>query len=420
MMDHTPETVPPVSRPLSKRAQLLIVAVVTLVLGAALGVGWAGAALFAPPAEAEAKPTPPPAGTFKPTPEQWATLKLAAIQNTPFRSERVTEGKIAINDDRTTPVFSPFSGRVTRLMANRGDTVAQGQPLLALEASEFVQGQNDLIAAGAALNTARTQLKLAEINEKRQRDLYQAKAGALKDWQQSQADLQAAHNTVRSAEIAQAAVRNRLRILGKTEEEVAALEAARKMSAEAFVVAPIAGTVTDRQVGRGQYIQSGASTPVYSIGDLSTVWLVAQVREQDAGHVHLGAAVEVKVLAYPGRVFKAKIAYVAPALDPATRRLAVRAEVENGDRALKPEMFASFSIITGDEIAAPGVPESAVVYEGESARVWVAKPDQTLALRDIRVGRLKDGMVEVVTGLAAGETVVTSGALFIDRAAKGD
>jgi membrane fusion protein, heavy metal efflux system len=417
-MEHQSPSSP--RRSLPRRVQIGIVLSLAALAVLALGLELAAGPSLGGADEAAKAAPPPKPGTFRPTPEQMATLKVATVADVTFRSERVTEGKIAINDDRTTPVFSPYSGRVTKLIANRGDTVAQGQPLLALEASEFVQGQNDLIAAAAALNTAQTQLKLAEINEKRTHELYLAKAGALKDWQLAQADLQAARNTVRSAEIAQAAVRNRLRILGKSDAEIAALESAKKMSAEAFVVAPIAGTVTDRQVGLGQYIQAGASAPVYSIGDLSTVWLIAQVREQDAGHVHLGDPVEVKVLAYPGRVFKAKIAYVAPALDPATRRLHVRAEVENGDRALKPEMFASFAIITGSDVAAPGVPESAVVYEGETARVWVLHDDGTIALREVKTGRVANGMVEMLDGVTAGERVVTAGALFIDRAAKGD
>jgi cobalt-zinc-cadmium efflux system membrane fusion protein len=134
----------------------------------------------------------------------------------------------------------------------------------------------------------------------------------------------------------------------------------------------------------------------------------------------VGDAVEVRVLAYPGRVFKAKLAYVAPSVDPATHRLPVRAEVENPDGELKPEMFASFSIITGNDASAPAVPEDAVVYEGDTARVWVARDDKSLALRQIRVGRVSDGRVEVLAGLAPGEKVVTSGSLFIDRAAKGD
>src|SRR5262249_46634739 len=152
----------------------------------------------------------------------------------------------------------------------------------------------------------------------------------------------------------------------------------------------------------------------FSIGNLSTVWLLANVRETDAPLMRLGAPVEVRVLAYPGRVFKATLTYVASAVDPSTHRLPVRAEVENPDGALKPEMFASFSIITGDEALAPGVPESAIIYEGDTARVWIANPDKSLALRQIRAGRVSsDGMVEVLDGLRDGDAIVTSGTLFI-------
>jgi membrane fusion protein, heavy metal efflux system len=361
-------------------------------------------------------------GTFRPTDAQWASLKLAPVQQTTFRAERVTDGKIANNEDTTTPVFSPFSGRVTKLFVKAGDQVNRGDPLLAVAAAEFVQGQSDLISAVAALNTARSQVKLTTINEKRQHELYEAKAGALKDWEQAQADLESATNNLRAVEIALAAVRNRLHILGKGDDEITALEIAQQMGAEA-IVTPISGTVTQRQVGLGHYINSastGASASVFSIGNLATLWLVANVRETDAPLMRLGQAVEVHVLAYPRRVFEAKLTYVVPWVDLNTHRLPVRAEVENPDGAPKPEMFASFKIITGADSAAPSVAEDAVVYEGETARVSVAHDDKLLALRQIRAGRISDGKVEVLAGLEPGEQVVTSGTLFINRAAKGD
>ena len=107
---------------------------------------------------------------------------------------------------------------------------------------------------------------------------------------------------------------------------------------------------------------------------------------------------------------------MAPAIDPNTHRLPVRANIENRDGVLRPNMFATFSIITGDAATAPAVPQSAIVYEGDSARVWVAGADQTLALREVRVGRTSDGMVEIRSGLSSGETIVTHGTIFIDRA----
>ena len=135
----------------------------------------------------------------------------------------------------------------------------------------------------------------------------------------------------------------------------------------------------------------------------------------------LGAPVEVSVLAYPGRVFNARLSYVAPALDPNTRRLPVRAEIDNPGRELLPEMFASFRIVSGDSRLMPAVPQEAVVYEGAQARVWVARPEQkSVVTRPIEVGATTNGLVEVRSGLGVGETVVASGTLFIDRAATRD
>jgi cobalt-zinc-cadmium efflux system membrane fusion protein len=400
-------------------AAVLVIAVVAA--GTFVHVAAQDAKATAAPDAASAAPSPPAApGTFKPTPAQLASLKIATIVRASFRTEHVTDGKIAVNADRTTPVFSPFSGRVTRILANLGDLVQQGQPLLALQASEFVQGQSDLLSAQAALATARSQLSLAQTSEKRKHALFDIKAGSLQDWQQSQAELAAAQSAVHTAEATLAAVRNRLEILGKSESEIDSLSRAEKMDPVAYVTAPIAGIVTDKQVGLGQYLQSGAANPAFTVGDLSTVWLVANVREADARYVKKGESVEVHVVALPDRVFTARITYVAPALDPATRRLAVRAEIRNPDGLLKPEMFASFNILSGAQANSPAVPESGVIYEGSEARVWILGDDGTLALRKIRPGRSANGLLEVLEGVKPGEKVVASGALFIDRAAQGE
>jgi cobalt-zinc-cadmium efflux system membrane fusion protein len=129
--------------------------------------------------------------------------------------------------------------------------------------------------------------------------------------------------------------------------------------------------------------------------------------------------VDVTVPAYPGRIFKAHLAYVGSVVDDATRRMTVRAEVENTDGALKPGMFAHFTITTSQNSDAPGVPEMAVVYEGDAAHVWVLLSDGRIALRAVKTGRSLNGLVEILDGLKAGENVVTSGTLFIDRAADG-
>lgn len=351
------------------------------------------------------EPSKSPAGVFRPTKEQWAGLKVSEVKTLPFRSILTTDGNIAVDEDSMTAVFSPYSGRVSRLIAKQGEVVKKGAPLFGIYASEFVQGQSDVASARATLVTVRA-------TEQRQHDLYDAGAVALKDWRQSQSELVA-------AEAALATARGRLRIMGKTDAEIDALEKTPAGTIETFVTAPIAGTVTQRQVGVGQYITSaasGAQTAVFTIADLSTVWLVANVRESDAPALRVGQPTEVSVLALPGKTFKAKIAWVSSSVDPNTHRLPVRAEVQNPHGELKLQMFASFSIATSEAVAAPAVPQSALIYEGESTRVFVAGEDGSIAGRAVRVGRSRDGMVEIVSGLRAGEKVVASGTLFIDRA----
>ena len=279
------------------------------------------------------------------------------------------------------------------------------------------------------MKTAKAQLALTDANEKRQHELFLAHAAAQKDWQQSQVDLANAQGGLNSAQIALAAVRNRLRILGKIDKEIDSVETAtdvRTLDPIGIVSAPIDGIVIQRQVGLGQNIVSAASGggagSQFQIGNVSKVWMLANVREENASHVHLGDPVEVTTLAFPGRVFAGKITRISPAIDPVLHRLPVWAAVENPEGLLKPEMFASFRIISGPSAGpSPAVPDQAIVYEGDNAHVWLANPvEKTLALRQITVGREIDGTVQVLAGLKPGDAVVTSGAVFIDRAAAGD
>jgi cobalt-zinc-cadmium efflux system membrane fusion protein len=358
-----------------------------------------------------------PRGLFYPTAAQWATLTVEPCQQKVFRSEQVTEGKIAIDEDRSTPIFSPYAGRVTRLFVKPGDTVTVGQPLFTVEATDMVQAQSDVIGAFTTLNKARSALNLAQLNDKRQRLLYEGKAAPLKEVQQAQGALDAAQNDVRSAEVALEAARNRLRILGKTDQEIAEFQERGTINPATPIYAPIAGTIVQRKVGPGQYVGNGASDPVFVVGDLSTVWVAAYIREADAPMARVGQPVNFSVLAYPDRVFSANIAYVATALDPTTRRLLVRATVDNAEGLLKPEMFASVKILTGESEMAVAVPRDAIIYEGGTAHVWAVREDKGIELRRIKIGVTNGTMVEVAEGLASSDRVITKGSLFIDRIA---
>lgn len=385
------------------RRQLLVLGLAAGALLLLMAVLWLAEHRFRSGPSSEAPP--PAAGSFRPSAQQLKTLTIEPVATRPFVSEERTEGKIAVNADRITPVFSPYSGRITRVIANLGDTVAQGAPLATIDASEVTQGLDDL-------HTGTAQLKLARLAESRKHALYDIKGGSLADWQQAQSDLAAAQATLDAA-------RGRLRILGYSDAQIDQLANSERIEPATTIAAPIHGVVVDRQIGPGQYAQAGTASPVYTIADLSSVWLIANVREADAARVQRGQGVEVHVLAYPDRTFSARVVYVAPTIDPTTHRLTVRAVIDNADGALKPEMFANFVILTSQAEQSPAVPEGAVVYEGDAAHVWLMQPDGTLVVQPIRAGRTNGGFVEVLEGVKAGDRVVTKGSLFIDRAAAG-
>jgi cobalt-zinc-cadmium efflux system membrane fusion protein len=356
---------------------------------------------------------------YMPTPAEWASISVEAVQEHVFRAERVTEGKIAINEDTSTPIFSPYSGRVVKLLAKPSDTVERGQPLFVIEALDTVQVSNDFIAALGAVNTASSKLNLAQIVERRANDLYAGKAVPLKDWQQSQADLTAAQNDMRSAETALEAVHSRLSILGRSEDEIKAFQLKRQMSADTPIFAPIGGTIVQRKVGPGQFISSGASDPVFVIGNLSTVWLTAFVRETEAAGVVAGQDVRFTLLAIPGREFTARLDYVSAAIDPQSRRLLARATIDNREGLFKPEMFANVTIYSAGDRPAPAVTKQSLIYEGSRVHVWVARDDKSIELREITTGLTNADLVEARSNLLPGERIVTRGSLFIDRAATG-
>jgi cobalt-zinc-cadmium efflux system membrane fusion protein len=356
---------------------------------------------------------------YTPTPAEWASLTIQPAVERSFRAEYVTEGKVAIDEDRSTPVFSQYTGRVTKLLARAGDSVTKGQPLFVIEAADTVQAQNDYVAAMNGMNKAQSAVDLAQIQDRRAKDLFEGKAVPLKDYQQSQATLLQAQNDLRSAQTALEASRNKLQILGFTEEDVLTFRQRGRINPETTVFAPIAGTVVQRKVGPGQYVNSGDSDTVYVIGDLSTVWLTAFVRETDAANVAVGQDITVNVMALPGRPLSARINYVATAIDPVTRRLLVRATVDNKDGKLKPEMFANVTLYSTSDHPAVGVPKQALIYESDQVRIWVAHQDKTIELRQIKPGLTSGDLVEVIGNLKPGEQIVTKGSLFIDRAASG-
>jgi cobalt-zinc-cadmium efflux system membrane fusion protein len=349
------------------------------------------------------------------TADQMHQLSVAKVELRPFRLEKFAIGQIAYNEDVSTVVLAPFAGRVTRLVARLGERVRQGAPLLEIDSPEIVQPQNDFLAAIAAANKAQAKLSLVTLNEARNKGLYESKAGALKDWQQSQAELDAAQNDLRTAATAVDAARNRLRILGLTADEIEGLQDKGQIKRAVPIISPIEGTVVARKVGPGQYVRNDPPDQLYVVADLSTMWLKAFVPEIDIPFIRVGQDIEVKVTALPGRTFGARVTHVGAVFEATTRRIEVRSEVANPGGALKADMFASFKITTADSVTALAVPLDAVIREGDVATVWVQREPLLFERRVVRIGIEQDGQVQIRDGVAPGELAVARGAIFLDN-----
>ena len=366
------------------------------------------------------KEKPPVPGVFEATPDQYAGLQIEAVHQGTVSASVDATGVIAADDYRSTPILPPLSGQITAVLAEAGQRVVRGQALAVIRSSERSQARQTLLTASAQRDTAHSQLQIATANAHRQELIFKNGGGAQRDFQQSQTDLVSAQASVRTAEAAYAAAEDQLRIQGSTASD---LDRANGTAGEALatVRAPIDGVIATRSASVGQFLGSNNDTPIFVITNPATVWLVAQVAESEATHIHVGDALDVTTPSSPGRIFSAKVSVVGSGLDPATHRLPVRAVIANPDGALKPQMFANFVIKPhASGIQNPfiiSVPAEAVIREGDEARVWVVEPGRRLIARTVQISDGADtATVNVVSGLKPGERIVTRGAIFVNEA----
>jgi len=367
------------------------------------------------PATAATPPDTTP-DTVRVGPDQMRQLELIKVGVCSFRQLKTAIGQLAFNEDASTNVFTPFSGRVTRILARVGDEVSRGDPLFEIDSPEVVQAQTDLIAALHNRDKAKSALSTAQRQADRQTRLIRDKATSQREADQAVNELAAAQSDFKTAEGALQAARNRLRvIIGRDQAEVDRVERERVINPLLIVAAPIAGTVIARKIGPGQFVRTDATEPHFSISDLTTMWLKAFVSEADIPFVQVGQEIEVRIVAIPDRPVHARIVAIGAASDPATRRIMVRSEIPNPDRLLRAEMFATFKISVGEQQSVTAVPAAAIIREGDGTRVWVQTEPQTFQLRNVKIGVQQNGCVQVQEGLKRDEIVIARGAIFVDN-----
>jgi membrane fusion protein, copper/silver efflux system len=321
-----------------------------------------------------------PAGVSLSTAEQvLANVTTAKVAFHEFSTETVAAAKVSWDERKLTRVSSRITGRVERLHVDfTGAHVAAGQPLLDIYSPDLVIAQKEYLLA-------------IDSAEKMKESLLP--------------DSQSMMEGLRDA------ARTRLKLWGVTNAQVTELERTRQPKVTLTVFSPTTGVVTERLVTAGQYVNEGAA--LFSVAPLSSIWVEAELYESEISKAPVGTPAIVTSEAYPGKELLGRIAFVDPAVNPATRTVKVRIDMPNPGDLLKPEMFVKV-VLRGKKMRALAIPEDAVVITGERALVWIETVPGTFEPKKISVGRRGDGFCEVLSGLTEGESVAASGGFLID------
>lgn len=334
---------------------------------------------------------------------QLASVKVEPVGERDFPTEKQSVGSITFNEELAVQVFTPYPGRIISLFASIGDDVQKGQTLFTIDSPDLLQAESTLISAAGVL-------EFTTRNLTRLRELYSTRAVSQRDLEQAVSDQQAAEGSLRAA-------RDSVRLFGKTDAEVDRIISQRMADPTLVVPSPISGRITDRNAAPGLYVQPGNAPGPYSVADLDTMWMLANVVEADSAALRVGQEVTVRVNALPGRVFSGTVTTVGAMVDPNTRRVLVRSVVTNQQRELKSGMFANFTIRTGDAVRSPAVPADGVVREGDGTMtVWITADRRRFTKRVVRIGQERDGYRQILQGVQVGELAATEGALFLSQA----
>jgi len=336
------------------------------------------------------------------TAEQVSSVKIAAMGMRRFNQDREALGSIDFNQTRLVQVFPPYQGRIISAVPNAGDEVVKDQVLFTIESPDLLQAESTLISAAGVL-------ALQNRNLARQASLVKFGGAAQRDLEQATSDQQTAEGALRAA-------RDALRIFGKSYDEIDAIISARKADSSLIVHSPISGTVTARSAAPGLFVQPGTAPAPFTVADTSTMWMLANISEADSPIYHVGDPVQVKVGAFPDRMFDGVILALGASIDPSTRRFAVRSEIQDPQHLLRAGMFATFKIEVAPPIDALAIAESGVVREGDGTlSAWTTKDRRHFVKQTIKIGLQQAGYDQVLSGLADQELVVTDGAVFLSN-----
>jgi cobalt-zinc-cadmium efflux system membrane fusion protein len=334
--------------------------------------------------------------------KQAASLKIGAVASRDFAVIKTSVGTIDFNEDLLVQVFSQYPGKILKANYNIGDDVKAGDVLFTIDSPDLLQAESTLLAAAGVLELQKkTLVRLA--------NLLKSGGSAQKDVDQSTSDEQTAEGNFKAA-------RDAVRIFGKTDAEIDQVVEMRRVDSTLLVPSPISGRIVARSAAPGLLVQPGNAPAPYTVADLSTMWMLANVIETDAPAYKLGQDVEVRVPAYPDKVFKGHVTALGAMIDPNSHRQLVRSQIDDPEHLLRSGMYASFVIRVGDAVRSLAVAAEGVVREGDGTMtVWSTKDNRHFVKRTVKTGLAQDGWTQILSGLSPDETVVMDGAVFLSN-----
>lgn len=364
--------------------------------------------------------------TLEATDPNVVVLDSAAQQNVGLRVETAqlrtvlqtiqTTGVVGPNETRVAHIRPLARGRIEKVHVRLGDRVRAGQPLLAYDNIELGELIGEYLSAVAALEKATAEAEVTKRSLERAQNLVELGAVARAEYERRNAEYKNALAAVNSQKAEIAKIEEKLHRFGLTDADLEKLNTPthtqyHREASHSVLRAPFDGIVIKADVAEGEVVETDRE--LFTIADLSTVWVQADVYEKDLAAIHKGQEVKVFVDAYPGETFVGKITYVSDFLDPKTRTAKVRCEVPNRDGRLKLEMFATIQIPTpkGQEVVV--IPTSAVQQIDNQPVVFVRISDTQFQRREVQLGAQSDGWVEVKSGVKTGEVVVTQGSFYL-------
>jgi membrane fusion protein, heavy metal efflux system len=333
------------------------------------------------------------------TPSQLNSITIGRVGTYEFPVETQAVGNISFADEQSVQVFPAYQGTIIQAFAQLGDEVRKDQPLYTITSPDLIQAESTLIGAAATFELTNKELqRVTGLPGVAQRELEQATS-----------DQQTAEGALKAA-------RDAVRVFGKTDAEIDQMIASRKIDPALVVRSPISGRITSFNAPPGWLVQPGNPPAPYTVSNLSLKWMLADVMESDIAMFRLGQPVDVKVIAYPNRVFRGRITKIYPSVDPNTHRETIRSEVEDPKNELVSGMLANFVIHIKGPSPRIAIPANGVVREPDGTMTaWVTTDRHRFEQRVLKIGARRDGHVEILSGLRRGELVVTDGAVFLSN-----